>query len=1063
MAEIKYLDQTGLGTVKSILEGLYATKGHNHDTVYSKLGHNHNDTYYTEGEIDTKLAGKASSGHSHNELSIESISDPNLAYSDQKLKYFLIGSTSSGAPGYAGKNYGFPVAHNANSILWLGNHAGNYGGQLGISGNGYLYYRCITGGSFPTDSDGASWKRIAYTSDFTGYATQNWVTGLGYTTATGHNHDGAYAPKSHGTHVPGIKSASSVSTLSWSANSNYVPDLSMLAYWNGAYSGTSSNLTYCANGTIIGSNNIGSQSVNYANTAGSAVDQTARNAAAAKWTWNADEIKAVKVNNAVQASRVHYTSIGASSDTHDSALKNYFDTNKSSIPRNSLLGLYSNSYGNGSYYMGYWLSGYDTNPYGGFYVAHYGTPYYVGIMNGSYSQQKILTHTNYSDYVSPKEHNHDTVYASKSHGHDYLPLTGGTITSTAGLTLQNSKLWVQGGSASGSNSNRLTLDYGAPADMKYQSGKRGLMLYSNAIAICDPYNGNSNNDSAWIRHLEETANTSVLEIALGDDGDTSEELHFRKYNTSNQIVYDILVPRKSGTVALTSDIPASLPANGGTSTYATRLGDANGYYTKSSLDTALAGKANSSHGTHVTSNSQTWDGAKTFSSTPVFNSAISFGAYGGRFTDDVRSTWRESIFGTASNNSYFRTVRTDKTISGFSEIYGSGITWSTGDTHGYLSVSYSSKKAWIAGGNGNALNWSTSIITGENIGSQSVNYATSAGSAATLSGGSIATWGTLTAGNGYTNVCTWDTGNTTGAFSLAGKGGQMSLQLDGYFYQNEGANRVTDVTETVTALGTNGNYLTWTKNGSTSNITVPYATSAGSASASDVYSWAKASSKPSYNFGEIGAGVATIGDGANRIMFRTNASYKNGIYYSTPGNEALVFGTINPVTSWIFATTDPASQTAWTSLTPSLQIKNGKVAINKLIASGVEATYNLEVNGNINASNGFFDASDERLKDFYDDIEVDFDKLRSIPKKYFTWKDDNKNELQIGTSAQAVKEVYPELVSEDNNGTLSVSYNKLSIVALKAVDKLYEENQELKTTISEMNGRLAKLEKLLGV
>ena len=43
MADIKYLDKTGLGTVKSIMDNLYATKGHNHDTVYSKLGHNHND------------------------------------------------------------------------------------------------------------------------------------------------------------------------------------------------------------------------------------------------------------------------------------------------------------------------------------------------------------------------------------------------------------------------------------------------------------------------------------------------------------------------------------------------------------------------------------------------------------------------------------------------------------------------------------------------------------------------------------------------------------------------------------------------------------------------------------------------------------------------------------------------------------------------------------------------------------------------------------------------------------------------------------------------------------
>ena len=44
--------------------------------------------------------------------------------------------------------------------------------------------------------------------------------------------------------------------------------MSFMAYWNGAYSGTNSNLTYCAQGTIIGSKNIGSQSVNYATTSG---------------------------------------------------------------------------------------------------------------------------------------------------------------------------------------------------------------------------------------------------------------------------------------------------------------------------------------------------------------------------------------------------------------------------------------------------------------------------------------------------------------------------------------------------------------------------------------------------------------------------------------------------------------------------------------------------------------------------------------------------------------------------------------------------------------------------
>ena len=88
-------------------------------------------------------------------------------------------------------------------------------------------------------------------------------------------------------------------------------------------------------------------------------------------------------------------------------------------------------------------------------------------------------------------------------------------------------------------------------------------------------------------------------------------------------------------------------------------------------------------------------------------------------------------------------------------------------------------------------------------------------------------WGTLTTANGYT-ILSHASSSDGGDWGRVNKGGQIFMQLDGYYYQNEGRNRVTDVTETVTSLGTNGNYLTWTKNGTTTNITVPYATTATS-------------------------------------------------------------------------------------------------------------------------------------------------------------------------------------------------------------------------------------------
>ena len=159
----------------------------------------------------------------------------------------------------------------------------------------------------------------------------------------------------------------------------------------------------------------------------------------------------------------------------------------------------------------------------------------------------------------------------------YLPLTGGTVTGE--LIMSANRLWIQGGSAAGSNSNRLTTSSGMPGDMQYNNGKRGLQLYSNGIALADPYNGNANNDSAWIRHLETTVNTGLLEIAAGDDAG-NEEIRFRYYDTSNNIAHDILVPKKTGTIALTSDIPTSLPAS---DVYAWAKASTKPSYTKSEV------------------------------------------------------------------------------------------------------------------------------------------------------------------------------------------------------------------------------------------------------------------------------------------------------------------------------------------------------------------------------------------------------------------------------------------------------------------------------------------------
>ena len=72
-----------------------------------------------------------------------------------------------------------------------------------------------------------------------------------------------------------------------------------------------------------------------------------------------------------------------------------------------------------------------------------------------------------------------------------------------------------------------------------------------------------------------------------------------------------------------------------------------------------------------------------------------------------------------------------------------------------------------------------------------------------------------------------------------------------------------------------------------------------------------------------------------------------------------------------------------------------------------------------------------------------FEKLLKLPKTYFTWNNGNED-IQMGTSTQKVRELYPELVSEGETGKLSVDYSKLSVIALKGLDILYSEIQIIK-------------------
>lgn len=78
-------------------------------------------------------------------------------------------------------------------------------------------------------------------------------------------------------------------------------------------------------------------------------------------------------------------------------------------------------------------------------------------------------------------------------------------------------------------------------------------------------------------------------------------------------------------------------------------------------------------------------------------------------------------------------------------------------------------------------------------------------------------------------------------------------------------------------------------------------------------------------------------------------------------------------------------------------------------------------------------SSDENLKKDIHTIENALDKIKQLRGVNFTWKD--TDEKSAGVIAQELQKVFPELVSENENG-LSINYNGLIGVLIEAIKQL---------------------------
>ena len=161
-----------------------------------------------------------------------------------------------------------------------------------------------------------------------------------------------------------------------------------------------------------------------------------------------------------------------------------------------------------------------------------------------------------------------------------------------------------------------------------------------------------------------------------------------------------------------------------------------------------------------------------------------------------------------------------------------------------------------------------------------------------------------------------------------------------------------------------------------------------------------------------------------------NAGYASSAWYAS---SAVTAG---------HASTAGMSKATWTNVSTSTFYIAGSTTSTSGSNTLVKNT-NVKVQSNaVYASAGFYESSDARLKTITNDVEVDFERLKSIPKIQYIKK--GETAPHIGTIAQDLQKIYPEFVETGEDGYMSVDYAKLSIIPLKAVDMLYDEVNKLK-------------------
>lgn len=205
---------------------------------------------------------------------------------------------------------------------------------------------------------------------------------------------------------------------------------------------------------------------------------------------------------------------------------------------------------------------------------------------------------------------------------------------------------------------------------------------------------------------------------------------------------------------------------------------------------------------------------------------------------------------------------------------------------------------------------------------------------------------------------------------------------------------------------------------------------------------------------------------ANRLYVRAT---NNLILNDTGGNvgigaspsfpldvySSVTAPTVNIRTDQNFQAGIRISRTVNTPTTWELYVPAGSTDI-RLYNASFGDRFTFTNSGNFTATGEVTAFSDRRLKENICEYKAGLDAIKKIEPVLYNLKNDNSRK-HIGVIAQDVQQIEPLLV-EDTNGTLSVNYQKISVLLINAVKELSSTVDELRKQNEELLKRIEVLE-----